>query len=358
MSNTLNPAVDAGGSSVLRGGAATGAIKFASEVSVSLPLTNLAIEYRSKAASFVRSELFPRLSQPRSRGSVYAVDPLGEHHRLVNTKRAPGSPANMVDSLFTSPVNYIVENHALAMKIPDEVRYGADSAIARFIGSMDPLMHMLNLDAEKDAFDTFTAAIDTADALDAGSHKATPGTKWLNSGGNPVTDILGYVDILEARMYRRPTKMILGSAQVMRQLAHHDDVVSKYAAYTQGPSSTVAGQGAMLTLLSQVFDMRVVLANVFYNAGAKGVTPTTGTSLWGDSVILTYDDAPSATYGGVGLTVTNDNVLSDVSAINGYAVFTGRAPSLEHSDIMAAYDFRDTVVTNIGAAYYAYDVLA
>lgn len=326
-----------------------GVQKFDTETSASVPLTNLAIQYRSKNA-YVADEIFPPFMVSKKEGSIFGLDPNREAFRRKATARAAGSPAEFIQRNFNRTVTYEVTDHALADKIPDEERGWAAEAIRSEIDAVEDLLEALKLDKELRARDLVVAQVT------GGAYTGDADVGWADGAGDPLLDMRAARAAIVAR-FGHPPNRIMMDWLVYDQLRTHPDFLDRLN-YTRtiGEYDEAAMLGRWL-LGEGVPDARAIIANTAYvNTAAEDATPSMS-NVWGERVLLWHHEAPRQRFSGFGVQFRADNIIRNVQSMEGYAVEMARI-ALAASDARIVHDFYDLKVVNKESAYLLTNVLS
>jgi hypothetical protein len=186
-------------------------------------LTNISIAYSN--ASYVADQVFPLVPVNQQAGIVPKYD---QSHWFRDTAqlRAPGTASRRGGFKIDKTDKYYCPRFSWGFELPDEVR---DTA------AVDGAF---NLDADATRFVTEKGYLRREVAFAADFFKtgvwtdATLGTQWSDyANSNPLIDIAGYADDMEATIGREPNTLLLGK-QVWVQLKWHPDLVDTIK-YTQ-----------------------------------------------------------------------------------------------------------------------------
>lgn len=239
-------------------------------IRVSKVLTNVSVAYRNE--EYIAGQVLKDLNVIRDSGEywVYSSD-----FRLPETKRAKGTPANMV-SWEASLGSYIVNEHALKDIVTDTDRENSDlpdsldKQTTEYL--TDKILMRMEYEAHKLLFTTTTFS---------GNATLTTATAWKynTTTSAPIQNVLSATGYIRLYSGKTPNTMILGW-----------DSFAAVKENTNVYSRIQYAERAIITedLLASLFDIqKVYVGKAAYNQGKEGAT-VSQTSIWGSDALLAY----------------------------------------------------------------------
>lgn len=244
------------------------------EVHTDTYLSEVAEKFPSQ--DFVVSALLPFAPVRKASDTYFKLDTERKALREIDTHRAPGNEANVVD-WATGSGTYSCVPHALAHKLPDEVRDNQDQPIIDEVNAVEWLTEQLYLQMEIKAAAALAAGVTT----NASDINATPWNSDAN--GDPISNFnTAHAAIEEA--VGMHANVFVCDQKVFRALRNHTDIVERVkGGATPENSATINEQ-----VLAEILDVdRVVVARNLKNTAIEGQTASLS-RIWGQTAYLAF----------------------------------------------------------------------
>lgn len=196
-----------------------------------------------------------------------------DHLRVVNDKRAPGSPPNEVDYETGSDTYRLVE-HTLRDSVPDEERDNADAPFAPYEDAVIGLQERIRIRLEKEAASLFFGASNWSF-----TETLSGSDQWDNEGSDPFSVIEDAKSSVLSRALRKPNVIIVGQ-EVFGKLVNHPKIVERVK-YTSSNSITPE-------MLARLFDVEQFLVGSAVENAAKEGQEDNLTYIWGKHCFVGY----------------------------------------------------------------------
>jgi hypothetical protein len=238
-------------------------------------LTNISIGYGN--SSYIADQIFPVVPVDNQSGKYITYD---QSHWFRNEAllRAPGTKSQRGGWTYSSDTFYC-DRFSYGHEIYDVDRANADAAYSldreatEFV--TDKILMQREVSAAAKFFTTGVWGLDRA-----GGTNFTAWSDYANS--NPISDIAGWMDSVEAVIGREPNTLVLGK-QVWTQLKWHPDLIDNIK-YTQR-----AQLGT--DLVASMFEVdRILIGRAIYTASPEGTAEASVSysRIWGKAALLLY----------------------------------------------------------------------
>jgi len=274
----------------------------ASDVHVSVPLTNISIAYMQKPDGFVADQVFPNIPVQKQ-ADRYWVYSRADFNRNSFKRRAPGTESAGGGWRIDSTPNYFSEKWALHKDIDDDTRANADQPLnmdrdaTLWLGQQALINREVNW-----ATKFFGTGIWTGASVDVTGVAASPAgnsvLQWNDSSATPVKDVKTYNTKIQLGTGLRANRLVMGR-QVWDVLSEHPSITDriKYGASPNAPAIITKQAVAALMEIDQLMVMEAIVNNGVENdAQNTGGAINSGESnafIGGKSVLLVYA-APQA----------------------------------------------------------------
>ncbi len=240
---------------------------------VDVVLTNYARGYANQ--EFIATRVAPNVDIPARNVSVLKFGKEG--WRMLNTRRAPGSPILTVQYGYASePV--ALQQDALQGLVPIEIQEEAARVPGIDLGQHAVQMVLKQLDL---GFEVDTALMVRNPANYGANNKVAlaGASRWSDPGSDPKKDVDDAKEAIRRQVGRYPNKLILG-AVVFRALTGHPKIKEQFK-YTSADSITAV-------MLARYFDVDEVIAGkaVYLPDGVTDDQPAV--DIWGNDALLAY----------------------------------------------------------------------
>lgn len=238
-------------------------------------LTNISIGYGNQ--SYIADQIFPIVPVDNQSGKYVVYD---QSHWFRNEARlrAPGTKSQRGGWTYSSDT-YYADRFSYGHEIYDEERANADAAFNLDREATEFVTDKILMQREVSAAAKFfTTGVWGADKV--GGTNFTAWSDYANS--NPITDLAGWMDSVEAGIGREPNTLVLGK-QVWVQLKWHPDLVDNIK-YTQQAQLSVE-------LVASMFEVdRILIGRAIYTASPEGTAESSVTysRIWGKAALLLY----------------------------------------------------------------------
>jgi hypothetical protein len=246
------------------------------DLHIDAPLTNLVIGFEPMGT--IVQDIFPMVNVNKQ-SNVYYVWEKGDFFRIPDTRRAPKTNANKVETNISSET-YFCNNYALGDDTSFEDLANADVPIRLREKKARNLVNLLNLDWED------RVASQISSGSNVGSYTTLSGTSQWNDFANsdPVNDVEVGKDAIAATTGKNANLIIIPRL-VMSKLKQHPDLLDrvKYTGTNDRPGQVTQ------RALAEIFGVeRVLIGNSFKNTAEEGVATATYSDIWGKNVVIGY----------------------------------------------------------------------
>jgi hypothetical protein len=240
-------------------------------------LTDFAVNYRPQG--FIGDQIFPVVNVPKQ-SDIYATYNQADLFRVDDTRRAPGTEANIVRYRVGS-ANFFCRNYALKAQVTQEERANADPIFqmdieqGRVAHTMDKLLLDRDIRVASLAFNT-----------NAVGSSAAVGSSWsdgITGHSNPLGDYFTARDNVENATGYRPNLVVfgLGPWKAFRQ---HQDVVTK----ATNPNYLAGGNYPSIQQVAQLLEVdKVLVGQAQFNTAHAYLTQSLS-RIWGNSTLVAY----------------------------------------------------------------------
>lgn len=312
-------------------------------LSVDVPLTNISI-LPSMNYGFIADMVFPAIQSAKKTGKIWRIDNVAENMRMVDSKRAPGSEAKVVDFEVDSSTTYDCEDHALTGYVPDEARAQADPPVQAYVNKTKALTDRLRLIKENEI-------VAQLDATFTGALTSAVGTAWgTYATSTPMSDINSVMTTVVNRSGRVPNAIAMDEA-VARVLMHHPTFLARITSLIPPDRSTANLDlvGAILKAelgLEYIHIAKTVLKNTAAEGAAKSLS-----KVWGTRVFVFYKEGnPGFETGNTGVHVKWNAADSGGGLQDGMRVESWREAKRKSDGLMVG-EFYDQIVLNSNAGH-------
>lgn len=236
---------------------------------VDVYLTNFSRQVRNESFIAERALTVVPVQKDSDKYAVYG----NEHLRVVNDRRAPGSPPNEVDYTVGSE-NYSLIEHTLRDSVPDEEVENTDSPFSPFEDAALNVQERIRLRLEKEAATLFFDPANwTYNVTLSGSDQ------WDDSTSKPFEVIQEAKSSVLSKAMRKPNIIIVGQ-EVFDVLAKHPLIIDRIK-YTGRDSVTPE-------MLARLFDVeQFLVGSAVENASREG-QPDNLQYIWGKHCFVGY----------------------------------------------------------------------
>ena len=245
-------------------------------------LSEMSIQFAVEPGMYLGSTIMPTVPVDKQYDRYYIWDK-DYWFRIPQTKRAPGTRANQVETSVSSNA-YYCHNFALEEKIPFEDLSNADAALSLEESTARHIMQLLMLDQENRIANLLTTA------ANVGSGNALSGTnQWSDrANSDPVSDVTTGRLWMQKETGFRTSTMVVGQ-EVHDALILHPDMIDRVKYVQRADRSNVENA------IADVFGVgKYFVGGVPKQNAAEGL-PTSASSMtfiWGKNATLFY--APAA----------------------------------------------------------------
>ncbi|MBR6421944.1 major capsid protein [bacterium] len=228
-------------------------------------LTEYATGYRNE--EFIAGKVFPEVYVKKEGGIIPKFTK--EIFKIYDTFRAPGANSNLYRMDDLNTVEFVLQEHDLA--IPIDRREFSEADYDLQFQAVEDGLNAIDLKLEKEVADI----CQNADNYAASHKKALATTTcWSESTGDPIADIAAAREVIRQDTGRYPNTLVLG-ASTFATLENNSKILDRIK-YTQLGVTTEE-------LLSKVFKVdTVIVGKAVYDNG------TTQADVWGDVAILAH----------------------------------------------------------------------
>ncbi len=285
-----------------------------SDLHVNALMTDVAIALIQNPARFVAGQVFPAVGV-KKQSDKYLVIPNGEFHRDSMQRRAPGTPAKLIDYEVDTSNTYYTDRWGIGHNVNDESRANADQPInldrnATRMITLQGLIRREQMFVDNFFTNTGVWGGDITGVSSSASVDSTHALQWNDAASTPIEDVdAAKVDMAEKTGFE-PNMLVIGR-HVYKHLKNHPDILDRIK-YGQ-----TAGAPAQVTLdrLATLFEVdKVLVMNAVKNTAKKGQTAS-HSFIAGKHALLVHrtdtpdPEVPSAgyTFGWTGMTGTDKN---------------------------------------------------
>lgn len=245
-----------------------------SDVHVSVPLTDLSVQYTQSTDVFVASQVFPMVPV-RHQANTYYQYRRNQWFRTDAQLRGPGAESAGTGYTVTTG-SYACDVYAIHKDIDDQTRANADAQIALDADATRLVTtHLLQRREQAWVTSFFASSIWGTDV--------TPTNKWDDyAAGDPIGDLRTGIITMQAATGYRPNTLVLGP-QVWNKLQDHPDFLDRVKFTERAIIGT--------ELLAAMLDVnRVLVPSGVKNTSAEAVpdTDSANTFIYGKNALLLY----------------------------------------------------------------------
>ncbi len=275
----------------------------ASDVFVSVPLTNVAVAFLQDDTKFIADKVFPVVPTD-IQGGVYWKLAQDDWFRVEARERAPGTES-AGGGWRQSTANYFNRVFAFHKDVDDQTRanytvpWPLDAAATEYV--MDQLLLKREYDWATKYFTTGVWGLDMTGV--AAGPTGNQFLQWDNANSTPVPDIRKQIRVMQSTTGYSPNTLVLGP-YVADAILNHPSVLGRYQ-YTRpvGTFGNPNDQGSTVNgILRDLFGVdRVFVATGIVNSASEGATAAYS-FLFGKAALLCYAapnpsiNTPSAGY--------------------------------------------------------------
>lgn len=274
----------------------------ASDVHVSVPLTNISIAYMQKPEGFVADQVFPNVPVQKQADRYWTYS-RADFNRNQFQKRAPGTESAGGGWRIDSTPSYFSEKWALHKDIDDDTRANADAPLnmdrdaTQWLGQQALINREVNW-----ASNFFATGLWTGANVDVSGVAASPAgnsvLQWNDSSATPAKDVKLYNTQIQLKTGLRANSLVMGR-QVWDVLSEHPSITDriKYGASPNAPAIITKQAVAALMEIDKLLVMEAIVNNGKENDSQNTAgTPNAGESnafIGGKAALLVYA-APNA----------------------------------------------------------------
>lgn len=246
------------------------------DLHIDAALSNLVIGYEPQG--YIVQDIFPMVNVNKQ-SNVYHVWTKGDFFRIPDTRRAPKTNANRVETNISSET-YFCNNYALGDEISFEDLANVDQAIKIREKMARNLVNLLNLDWEN------RVASQISSGSNVGSYTTLSGTsQWSDyANSDPVNDVeVGKESI--ASTTGLEANLIIIPRAVISKLKQHPDLLDrvKYTGTNDRPGQVTP------RALAEVFGVdRVLIGRTIKNTAEQGNATDSFSDVWGKNVVIAH----------------------------------------------------------------------
>jgi len=242
---------------------------------VSVPLTNVAIDYLQKEDDFIGTKIAPVVMVNKESDKYYTFGK--ESFRVEDDVRADGAESNLVKAFSTGTAQYSCITHSQYSVVTDRSRANDDSVIQRDTRTVQSLMLKIKTGFENhiasQAFDTATNFVSYTAALSGTD-------RWSDrTNSNPIKKIKDLKQTVKKNSGFVPNTIVMGQ-EVYDALCDHPVFIDRVK-YTSDRSITTE-------LLARLFEVKNIWIGGAIKDSAKEGQSFTGAYIWGKYVLLCY----------------------------------------------------------------------
>ena len=239
----------------------------ASDVHVSVPLTNISIAYVQGADAFVADKVFPNIPVEKQADRYWTYD-RGYFWRDEMEARAPATESTGSGYALDNTPNYFCTTYAFHHDVPDEVRANTDDPLNPDRDAAILMTQKAMIKRER----TWVAKYFVLDiwGTDVDGVDSGPTTgqalRWNNPSSNPIQDVRVAVTTMLQNTGLKPNVIVMGR-QVWDALIDHPDIVDRIKYGQTAPGTAVTTAQVLGTLFG--VDKLLVMSAV-YNSAHEG----------------------------------------------------------------------------------------
>jgi len=246
-------------------------------------LTNMSVGYKN--LNYIADEVFPIVPVQKQSDIIPQYDQ-SHWFRDDARLRAPATASRRGGWKVTTSDTYFCPRYSFGYEVPDEARMNTDSPFNLERDGVEFVTDKLQLKREnKFATDFFTTSVWGSDKTGG-----TDFTKWSSYGSSqPLVDLTGYSDDIEASIATEPTKLVIGK-QVWVKLKWHPNIIDLIK-YTQRGVVSVDLFTSLLDGINSTLIGRSILTTTKEGVAEASVSYS---RVWGKHALLLYvPDRPS-----------------------------------------------------------------
>lgn len=319
-----------------------------------VPLTNFAAR-KPIDQQWIIPQLFPSLSVNKLTGTIVNLAAENNYRRKYDTVRSICGEAKAVLSDMPSTIPFAIRDHSLTDLLADELR-SSEIRIFDDQSVVEQLINLLNIDREVEGVTALKASLVGSGNTDSPTTKFDAAYNATTGQPNPIQYLLDTILDAGALAGARPNTMVI-SEKVANVILANPGFQNR-AAYTLPPGSLLNGIDQLRSLLSATLGIPrvIVVSNHYYNAAIKNVQNpelATPTEIWGDDILLAYVEAPSLRFGGLGVSLSFNGMLSsngDKRVVDGFVIERARN-ARRYADEFFIHKWYDDFIVNSGAGF-------
>lgn len=252
-----------------------------SEVHVSVPLTNISVNFLQRPDAFLAGRVFP-IVPVMKKSDKYFTYTAADFNRTDVAVRAPGVPAPR-SGYSVSTDSYNCERRALAHDIADPIRENMDSPLAADQDALAFVMNQMMVDAEIQwAAKYFTTSVWTGSSTGS---DITPSVLWDDAASTPVEDVKKEIRAVELATYGYPPNTFVMGRTLFDKLCDNPDVLDRIK-HAAGPGNPAIANERTLAALFGV--ERVIVSRAVKNTAAEGAAASKSRVADPESGLLVY----------------------------------------------------------------------
>lgn len=313
-----------------------------SNVHIDVALTNAVVTQGKN--TFIADQILPLMPVTKQGGKIFEVDASFDGWRVIDDKRAPGAPAQLVEFDVNSTKTYFCDSHAAQSFVTDEERQQADEPIRPYLDKMMYTRDRLLLNREANLITALAATLTSG-------LTSSPSNKWDNtSSGDPLGDIAGKINSITLACGVRPNRLAMDRV-TLDYISRHPDFIDRFK-HTTAPAG-YSTREAKARALAQILDIdAVVVADVaLKNTALQGQTASLA-AMWSDNVLLYRYEQPSPDFTGLGMHPVWSTGPSGMG-VDGAEVERFRHPDrTRKTDVVSVQMYYDQFITKSTCAHW------
>jgi hypothetical protein len=239
----------------------------------------VSIAFKNPEANYIADQVVPIISVTNETDRYATFDQASFARKEVH-KIADGDPAPR-GGFTVSYGTYSVQEHALAMALGPRTISNSDSAFALQTSAAMWVADQLLIEREYEVASTIFSATNY-------TNTAAIVVQWDLAAGDPVTDIMAGIDLVEDQTTGRSANTVVMGVEVWRQVARNPNVV-KFMFGAGGNGPQVITPNLFESFLAGYIGhpVKILVGRAVYNTEKEGGTAVP-TKMWGKNCWIGY----------------------------------------------------------------------
>jgi hypothetical protein len=295
---------------------------------------------KPELSSFVGTQAFPFVKMDKASG-IYPTFTARDFRTNEITQREPGSEYKRTKTKFGNNT-YIIKDYGLEEAIDDRERETLPVDVEQVISDKFMLNGMRKLE-QAVATDMFATSGGATTIRTGSSHF----TKWVTSGGDPITDVWSWKRTVKGLIGIMPTHAAMGE-DVFIELLNHSDIIGRL------PDNQL--REVQLKVLAQLFGLQDIhVFGAVTDSSNENDASASISDLVSDKFLLYYKGMGNSV-GSAGFAKTLYQDASQGVTQNGIGLYKYRDEKIK-SDIIRVEQYFTTLIQSPDAALLANDVI-